>query len=55
MNTVRNRSCSHSIFQEDSADGLSYAVSLARKTQAEVVALMLTQKQEADAFWIYWP
>jgi nucleotide-binding universal stress UspA family protein len=37
-------------FSEDSADGLSYAVSLARKTQAEVVVLHVTQKQEADAF-----
>src|SRR5262249_31502128 len=37
-------------FSEDSADGLSYAVSLAQKTQAELVALHVTQKQEADSF-----
>jgi universal stress protein A len=37
-------------FSEDSADGLRYAVSLAQKTQAELVALHVTQKSEADGF-----
>jgi nucleotide-binding universal stress UspA family protein len=37
-------------FSEDSADGLSYAVSLAQKTQAELVALHVTQKEEAYSF-----
>jgi universal stress protein A len=37
-------------FSEDSADGLNYAVSLARKTQAELIVLHVTQKKEADAF-----
>ena len=49
MNTVRKILVPID-FSEDSADGLSYAVSLARKTQAEVVVLHVTQKQEADAF-----
>jgi universal stress protein A len=37
-------------FSEDSADGLNYAVSLARKTQAELIVLHVTQKKEADVF-----
>src|SRR5262250_2408550 len=37
-------------FSEDSAHRLSYAVSLAQKTQAELVALHVTQKQEAESF-----
>ena len=37
-------------FSEDSADGLTYAVSLAQKTQAELIVLHVTQKKEADAF-----
>lgn len=37
-------------FSEDSANGLKYAVSLAEKTQAEVVVLHVTQKKEADSF-----
>ena len=37
-------------FSEDSADGLKYALSLAQKTQAELVALHVTQKEEADSF-----
>jgi universal stress protein A len=49
MNTVRKILVPID-FSEDSADGLSYAVSLARKTQAEVVVLHVTQKKEADAF-----
>jgi universal stress protein A len=49
MNTVRKILVPID-FSEDSADGLSYAVSLARKTQAEVVVLHVTQKKEANAF-----
>lgn len=37
-------------FSEDSADGLKYAVSLARDTEAEVVVLHVAQKSEADSF-----
>ena len=49
MNTVRKILVPID-FSEDSADGLKYAVSLAQKTQAEVVVLHVTQKKEADAF-----
>jgi nucleotide-binding universal stress UspA family protein len=37
-------------FSEDSANGLKYAVSLAEKTQAEIVVLHVTQKKDADSF-----
>jgi nucleotide-binding universal stress UspA family protein len=37
-------------FSDDAADGLKYAVSLAREAQAEIVVLHVVQKQEADAF-----
>jgi universal stress protein A len=37
-------------FSEDSADGLNYAVLLAQKTQAELIALHVTQKKQADCF-----
>jgi nucleotide-binding universal stress UspA family protein len=37
-------------FSEESANGLKYAVSLAEKTQAEVVVLHVTQKKEAESF-----
>jgi nucleotide-binding universal stress UspA family protein len=37
-------------FSEDSANGLKYAVSLAEKTQAEVVVLHVTQKKDANSF-----
>src|SRR5437899_7651934 len=37
-------------FSEDSANGLEYAVSLAQKTQAELVVLHVKQKKEADSF-----
>jgi universal stress protein A len=37
-------------FSEDSATGLKYAVSLAQKTQAELIVLHVTQKEEADSF-----
>jgi universal stress protein A len=37
-------------FSEDSANGLKYAVSLAQETQAELVALHVAQKKEADSF-----
>ena len=37
-------------FSENSANGLKYAVSLAEKTQAELVVLHVTQKEEADSF-----
>ena len=49
MNTVRKILVPID-FSEDSADGLKYAVSLAQKTQAEVVVLHVTQKKEANAF-----
>ena len=37
-------------FSEDSANGLKYSVSLAQKTQAELIVLHVTQKSEADCF-----
>jgi nucleotide-binding universal stress UspA family protein len=37
-------------FSEDSANGLNYSVSLAQRTQAELIALHVTQKNEADSF-----
>lgn len=37
-------------FSEDSADGLKYAVSLAQKTDAELVVLHVAQKKEAHSF-----
>ena len=37
-------------FSEDSAAGLNYAVSLALKTQAELIVLHVTQKEEANSF-----
>jgi len=37
-------------FSEDSANGLNYAVSLAEKTEAELVALHVTEKEEANSF-----
>jgi nucleotide-binding universal stress UspA family protein len=49
MNTVRKILVPID-FSEDSADGLKYSVSLAQKTQAEVVVLHVTQKKEANAF-----
>ena len=50
MNTVRKILVPID-FSEDSADGLRYAVSLAQKTQAELLALHVTQKEEADSFF----
>ncbi len=35
-------------FSEESANGLKYALSLARETRAEVIALHVAQKKEAD-------
>jgi universal stress protein A len=49
MNTVRKILVPVD-FSEDSANGLNYAVSLAQKTQAEVIVLHVTQKKEADSF-----
>ena len=49
MNTVRKILVPID-FSEDSANGLNYAVSLAEKTQAELVALHVTQKEEANSF-----
>lgn len=49
MNTVRKILVPID-FSDDSADGLNYAVSLAHKTQAELVALHVTQKEDADWF-----
>lgn len=37
-------------FSEDSANGLDYAVSLAKETQAELLVLHVAQKQEAETF-----
>ncbi|HEY7318597.1 MAG TPA: universal stress protein [Candidatus Binatia bacterium] len=37
-------------FSDDCAEGLKYALSLAQKTQAELIALHVTQKEEADSF-----
>ena len=49
MNTVRKILVPID-FSEDSANGLKYAVSLAQKTQAELIVLHVTQKNEADSF-----
>jgi universal stress protein A len=37
-------------FSDDSANGLKYAASLAEETQAELVVLHVTQKEEARSF-----
>ena len=37
-------------FTEECAEGLKYAVSLAQKTQAELIVLYVTQKKDADSF-----
>ena len=37
-------------FSEDSASGLKFAFAVAQKTDAEVVVLHVTQKDEADSF-----
>jgi nucleotide-binding universal stress UspA family protein len=37
-------------FSEDSASGLKFALSVARKTDAELVVLHVAQKSEADCF-----
>src|SRR5262249_7153874 len=49
MNTVRKILVPID-FSEDSANGLNYAISLAEKTEAEIVALHVTQKEEANSF-----
>lgn len=49
MNTVRKILVPVD-FSEDSANGLTYSVSLAQKTQAELIVLHVTQKSEADCF-----
>src|SRR6266498_1953844 len=49
MNTVRKILVPVD-FSKDSANGLTYSVSLAQKTQAELIVLHVTQKKEADAF-----
>ena len=49
MNTVRKILVPID-FSEDSANGLNYAVSLAQKTQSEVIALHVTHKKQADNF-----
>ena len=49
MNTVRKILVPID-FSEDSANGLNYAVSLAQKTQSEVMALHVTHKKQADNF-----
>jgi len=37
-------------FSDDSANGLKYAAALAEETQAELVVLHVTQKEEAQSF-----
>jgi nucleotide-binding universal stress UspA family protein len=37
-------------FSEDSAEALKYAVSLAQKTEAELIVLHVTQRKEAHSF-----
>jgi len=37
-------------FSEDSASGLKFALAVAQKTDAEVVVLHVTKKEEADSF-----
>jgi nucleotide-binding universal stress UspA family protein len=55
MNTVRKILVPID-FSEDSANGLKYAVSLAQKTQAELIVLHVTQKKILPMpSWIYWP
>jgi universal stress protein A len=49
MNTVR-RILVPIEFSEDSANGLNYSVLLAQKTQAEIIALHVTEKKQADCF-----
>ena len=49
MNTVRKILVPID-FSEESANGLNYAVSLAQKTQAELIVLHVTQKKQADCF-----
>jgi len=49
MNTVRKILVPVD-FSADSANGLTYSVSLAQKTQAELIVLHVTQKNEADTF-----
>jgi len=49
MNTVRKILVPID-FSKESADSLNYGVSLAQKTQAELVVLHVTQKGEADGF-----
>ena len=49
MNTVRKILVPID-FSEESASGLNYAVSLAQKTQSELIALHVTQKKQADNF-----
>ena len=49
MNTVRKILVPVD-FSEDSANGLIYSLSLAQKTQAELIVLHVTQKSEADSF-----
>ena len=40
-------------FSTDSANGLNYAVSLAKETQAELVVLHVAQRKEAETFLDY--
>jgi nucleotide-binding universal stress UspA family protein len=49
MNTVRKILLPIDL-SEDAADGLKYALSLAQKTQAELIVLHVTEKKDADAF-----
>jgi Universal stress protein family len=49
MNPVR-KTLAPIDFSEDFANGLNYSVSLAQKTQAELIVLHVTQKNEADSF-----
>ena len=54
MNTVRKILVPVD-FSEDSANGLTYSVSLAQKTQAELIVLHVTQKRRPMPSWTYWP
>jgi universal stress protein A len=49
MNTVRKILVPVD-FSEDSANGLKYSVSLAQETQAQLIVLHVTQKEEANSF-----
>ena len=53
MNTVRKILVPVD-FSEDSANGLIYSLSLAQKTQAELIVLHVTGKVRPILSWTYW-